>query len=180
MTNHEIRYELMKYYAKDFNCAADDFLQDTNKVYSNNHSDDPFFRMICFGNAAIANVNEEIYEWCKNFISKYVGFRCFDGVQMSIICRELSKYDFTVSCGQGAFPNMNFVRKINHDLYNIRIIGKDEIVSFYRNEIYGSFYPDNKEWHMLNYEDGIDYIAANYENGRVTGFATAERCTDKI
>jgi len=180
MTNREIRYEIMKYLANDFGCEADDFLSDTNKVYSHDDPDDQFFRMMCFGNAAVARSYEDMYDWCKNFVSKYIGFRCFDGVQMSLICRELSKHDYTVSCGQGAIPDMNFIRKNKDGLYNLRIIGKNEINNFYSNDIYGSFYPDDKEWHMLNYEDETEYIVANYDNGKVTGFATAVRCTDKI
>jgi len=82
MTNREIRYEMMKYLADSCGCKADDFLSDTNKVYSN--------------------------------------------------------------------------------------------------DVYGSFYPDDKEWQMMNYEDATEYIVANYDNGKVTGFAAADKCTDKL
>jgi len=182
MTNREIRYEMMKYCANNLGCDADDFLSDKNKVYSHNdkETETEFFRMICFGNAAVVKAHEKIYDWCKNFVSKYIGFRCFDGVQMSIICRELAKYDYTVSCGQSAIPDMNFNRKNENGLYNLRIIKKDEIKKFYADDIYGSFYPDDKEWHMMNYEEATEYIVANYDNGKVTGFAAADKCTEKI
>jgi len=180
MTNREIRHEMMKYLADSFGCKADDFLSDVNKVYSHDDSEDQFFRMMCFGNAAVVRAHEEICDWCKDFVSKYIGFRCFDGGQMSLICRELAKYDYIVSCGQGAIPDVNFIRKSKDGLYNLRIINKNEIQKFYSNDIYGSFYPDDKEWHMLNYEDETEYIVANYEKDKVTGFATAGRCTDNI
>ena len=180
MTNKQIRYEIMKYLANNLGCNADDFLSDTNKVYLNDNPEDEFFRMMCFGNAAVVRAHEEICNWCKNFVSKYIGFRCFDGVQMSFICRELAKYDYTVSCGQGAIPDMNFIRNNKSGLYNLRIIKKNEVKRFYSDEIYGSFYPDDKEWHMLNYEEETEYIVANYDNNKVTGFATADRCTDNI
>ena len=179
-SNRELRYEMMKFYANDFSCKADDFLSDENKVFLHNDLSDEFFRMKCFGNAAVARVHENLYLWCEDFISKYTGFRCFDGIEMTFICRELAKYDYAVLCGQGALPDLNIERKGIGKLYDLVTIKKNDIKSFYSNEIYGSFYPDDKEWHMLNYVDEIEYVVANYNKNKVTGFAIACKCTDNI
>ena len=180
MTNKKMRYKMMEFFAKDFNCNAEDFLSDRNKVISHNDPTAELFRMKCFGNAVVVNAHEKLCDWFNYFVSKYVGYRCFDGTQISLISRELAKYDCTVSCGQGALPDMAFIRKNAYSSHNMRIFKKNEIENFYKDEIYGSFYPNKEEWHMLDYEDDTEYIVAYYEQDIVAGFATADRCTDKI
>jgi RimJ/RimL family protein N-acetyltransferase len=136
--------------------------------------------MMCFGHAAIAKVNNTLYDWCKGFVSKYTGFRCFDGIEMSFICNELAKFDYTVMCGQGSLPDMNFNRKKSSPTEDIRFFKKDEIKHFYENDIYGSFYPDNTKWHMCNFNDHIEYAAAHYKRNKVTGLVIACKQTESI
>lgn len=106
MTNKEALYKLMKYYSTFLSCDVNDFFSDTNKVILAEQASDKFFKIVCFGNAAVAKVNEKIYDWCWSFVSKYTGFRCFDGVEMTLVYSELIKYNYSVSCGQGAIPDL--------------------------------------------------------------------------
>ena len=179
MTNNEARYEMMKFFSSEISVSAEDFLQDTNKVYLADNSE-PFFKMMCFGNAAVVRANKDICDWCKDFVSKHIGFRCFDGNQMSEICRELSKHGYTVSCGQGALADMSLKRESKNIPYDIRIIKKNEIIKFYDDEIDGKFYPIEGLWPMLPYSESTEYIAACYDNGKVIGFAIADKNNDKI
>jgi len=179
MTNVEARYEMMKFFAEEICVNADDFLHDTNRVYLSNDSE-PFFRMMCFGNAAVLQANKVIYDWCNDFVSKHIGFRCFDGGQMSEICRELSKHGYSASCGQGALADMTLKRKRKNIPYDIRIIMKNEIAKFYSDEIDGKFYPVDEKWRMLPYSEATEYIAACYDKNMVIGFAVADKNNDKI
>ena len=180
MTNNDVRYEMMKHIANEIKCNADDFLSDTNKVYKTENEDEQFFRMVCFGNASVARVNEKIYDWCREFVSKHIGFRCFDGTQFSIIGRELAKHGFEIGCGQGMIADTNFKRESRSIPYKTRIINKIDIKKFYDDEIEGKFYKNDDRWRMLPYSDDTEYIIAAYDLDKVVGFVVADKNTDQI
>ena len=180
MTNSEIRYEMMKHQAKEINCNPDDFLSDVNKVYKTENESEQFFRMICFGNAAVARVNEKIYDWCVDFVSKHIGFRCFDGSQFSIIVRELAKYGFGLSCGQGMVVDANLKCSSINTPYITRIINKADIKKFYDDEMGDKFYKNDGKYRMMRYSDATEYIIAAYDSDRVVGLVAADKNTDEI
>ena len=180
MTNAEIRYVMMKHLSKEIWCNADDFLSDTNKVYKTENDNEQFFRMMCFGNAAVARVNEKIYDWCRDFVSEHIGFRCFDGSQFSVIAIELTKYGLGLGCGQGMVADMNFKRENKSIPYKTRIINKTDIKRFYDDEVEGKFYKSDVEWRMLPYSEATEYIIAAYDSDKVIGFVVADKNTDII
>lgn len=180
MTSSEIRYEIMKYLAKEIKCDADDFLSDTNKVYKTEDETEQFFRMMCFGNAAVARVNEKIYDWCINFVSEHEGFRCFDGNQFSVIAVELAKHGLGLGCGQGMIADKTLKRESKNIPYKTRIIDKAGIKRFYDDEVEGKFYKSDVKWRMLPYSEATEYIIAAYDSDKVISFVVADKNTDKI
>jgi FR47-like protein. len=171
MTNKEAKHMVIKYFANEYLCDPEDFYDNKNKAIINDSS---FFSMICFGNAAVAKVDKNIFEWCKDFLSKYTGFRCFDGIEMIEVYKKLIQYDFSVFFGQGALPDLSAKRSnINSD-FCIRIFENSDISRFLLNEF------DKAQWNMVNPGEGSDIVVATYYQNKLVGISSSCKCTDTI
>jgi GNAT superfamily N-acetyltransferase len=166
----------MKYFVHKelsaYGCRADDFLSDENKVVLADESDD-FLWMLCFGNAVITKANKQIYDWCKSFVSKHEGFRCFDGTQMAEISRELIKYNYLISSGQGALPDMTIKRAAPITDFNIQIFRENEIENVF-NSI------DQSEWGMFEPSEAPSLAVAALDKDKIVGVSYADGETDKL
>jgi hypothetical protein len=176
MTNTEVRYEFMKYFIEkeysSYGCHADDFLSDKNKVVLADDSDEDFYSMKCFTNAAVVKAKKDIYEWSKRFVSKHIGFRCFDFTQATALCRELLKYNMALSGGQGFLPDMTIKRVAPEIDFSVKIFNQDEKVKL-------NNYIDKNEWHMDDpiEEDSVLIVAA-FDKDKIVGWSYAENDTD--
>lgn len=175
MTNSEVRYEFMKYFIETeysgYDCYADDFLSDENKVVLADESDDDFYSMMCFKNAVIVKAKKDIYEWSKRFISKHVGFRCFDLMQTTVLSRELLKHNFLLHGGQGLLPDMTVKRSAPETSFSIKIFNPNETMKIYD-------YIDRNEWHMCKPSEDTALTVAAFDKDKIIGLSSADSDTD--
>ena len=167
----------MKYFVKKnfsgYDCHADDFLSDANKVVLANDSDEDFYRMICFQNAVLVKAKREIYDWSKDFASKYIGFRCIDVYQSAILHGELLKYGYTMSGGQGLLPDITVKRRKPEIDFRMQIFEQNEMAN-----LCGQINPS--EWHMCRPSEKTALAVAAYDKDRIIGLSSADSDTDKL
>ena len=175
--NPEVRYMFMEYFIETeysgYGCHAHDFLSDTNKVVLADEADKDFFRMTCFQNAALVKAKKEIYEWSRDFVSRFIGFRCIDVYQSAILHRELLKHNWTMSGGEGFLPDMDIRRKPIKIGYPIRPYDQNDMKILCEQVV-------DTEWHMSRPSEDTSLAFAAFDNGRVIGLSTADGDTDKL
>jgi len=174
MTNKEITYILMQYFAKQILCDADDFLKNENIVILKSDTSQQFFKMCCFGNSAVASVDKIMYDWCKSFLLMQEGFRCFDGIQMIEISKKLFNNGFSICCGQGMLPDLSYKRIDKEINYDIKYYTKNELFALANDDLIQeiqSFTSIKKETEHL-------FIA--YDKERIIGVTPADKQDEKI
>ena len=178
MTNSEVRYKFMKYFIEkeypNYDCQADDFLSDKNKVVLADESDEDFYGMICFKNAVLVKAKKEIYEWSIRFASKHIGFRCFDYIQLAALCQELLKHGYTMQGGQGCLPDMSQKQRVPPEIgFTIRVFNQNETMDIYN-------YIDKTEWHMCRPNENTSLTIAAFDKNQIIGLSSAGRETDQL
>jgi predicted acetyltransferase len=88
--------------------------------------------------------------------------------------KELIKYNYSVSCGQGALPDPSIKRRVSKNGFSLRIFERNEIAGLYANE------SDNKNWHMVGQSEETEIIVAGYDNNMIVGLAIADKQTDTL
>lgn len=160
-------YKLMEHFSKELSCNANDFLKDNNIVTLNKAETESFFSMFCFGYAAVANVHECMYDWCNEFLAKHKGFRCFDGIQLIEISKELSKYNFSISCGQAMLPDLSAKHSLFEIPYKTHLYEKHELGEF-------------TQCSIVSISEDTEFVFVALDNDNVIGAATANSCGDNI
>jgi RimJ/RimL family protein N-acetyltransferase len=111
----------------------------------------------------------------NSFVSKHLGFRCFDMPQLNILNNEFNKYNKRVGIiAEYYLPDITKSREVNPD-FDIKILIDDEVTSLY----------DDDRFHMaLGYNsesERRDVIAVvGYKNGEVIGVAGASNDSDTM
>jgi RimJ/RimL family protein N-acetyltransferase len=176
MNNKDIKHIAAKQSAIDLNCSIEDFFQQKNKVVLSQlnagckkYFEQPHFcQFACYGNSLVASVDKRIEEFMTSFVSKHLGFRCFDMPQLNILNTELNKYKKCVGAiAEYYLPDITKAREVNLD-FDIKILIGDEITKLY----------DDDRFHMaLSYScesERRDMIAVvGYKNGEIIGVAGA-------
>jgi GNAT superfamily N-acetyltransferase len=176
MDNKNIKRIALEQSAIDLNCNIEDFTQQKNKIVISEirqgrkkYFQGPHFcQMACYGNAVVASVDMQIEAFMNSFISKQLGFRCFDMPQLNQLNTEFSKYNKCVGMIAEYFlPDINVDREVNPD-FHIEILKDREITKLYEDD----------RFHMaLTYDpesERRDMIAVvGYDKGEIMGVAAA-------
>ena len=78
--------------ARSYNCEIQDFSRSENLVLRAS-PDNPFFRMISFGNSTVVSTHDEFYPWCQEWFGHVEGILCFDApklVEIGLVMREFA------------------------------------------------------------------------------------------
>jgi len=183
LNNKDMINAVKRQLAIDLSCNEEDFKNNVNTVVLSSLNEKrrrfinekPFCHMASFGNGAVASVDEKVFDWYSKFASGLDDYRCFDGAQVMVMNRELSKHNMCLaSLGEYSLPDLNFKREANAE-YEIRILHKDEIPSLYDDDRFGM---------ALSYEVGEEFsdiiAAVAYENGNIMGVAAASNDSDSM
>lgn len=157
----------MQHFSKQLSCNADDFLKDNNIVTLTKDVTESFFSMFCFGYAAVASVSECMYDWCNEFLSKHKGFRCFDGIQLVEISKELSNYNFSISCGQAMLPDLSAKHFSPEIPYRTHLYEKHELGEL-------------TDCSIVSVSEETEFVFAAFDNDNVIGAAPANIRSDSI
>lgn len=160
-------YKVMQHYAQQLSCTVENFLNDNNIITLRKDNSESFFSMFCFGYAAIANIPECMYDWCNNFLNNHKGFRCFDGIQLIEISKELAKYNFSISCGQAMLPDLSVKNQLPDTSYRLQLFKRHEM-----NQL------KNSSIDSINEETEFAYAA--FDADKIIGIAPANSCGDNI
>ena len=176
MTNCDIKMIAMKQSAIDLNCEVTDFLGDKNKVViSKLHekrkkfiTKPNFCRLVCYGNACVASVDQQIKDFVGKLIQNRLGFRCFE--QLAALNSEFAKYGKEIGVEEFFLPDKNKI---------IRITPNFDVKIYDENEIRRLFYGDDRFHMALGYlppdserKDVIAAVAYN-KNGEIMGMSGA-------
>lgn len=166
----------MEQSAIDLGCDFEDFLQQKNKVVISKKTDGcknyfklpHFCQLACYGNAVVASVDKELESFMTYFVSKHLGFRCFDMPQLNLINYELNKYDKCVGMiAEYLLPDLTKSREVKPE-FEIEILRGNEINKLYK---------DDRFLMALCYTteaERRDMIAvAGYKDGEIMGVAAA-------
>jgi hypothetical protein len=167
MTNKEMTCKLMQHFSKQLSCSADDFLKDTNMVTLAKDVSETFFSMFCFGYAAIASVPECMYDWCSEFLAKHTGFRCFDGIQLVEISKELSKYNFSISCGQAMLPDLTVKHFSSEIPFKTHLYEKNQLAEL-------------TDFSIVSISEETEIVYVAFDNNNIIGAASANLRGDSI
>jgi len=177
MKNAEVRYEFMKYFIEKeysgYNCKANDFLLNDNKVVLADESDEDFYGMMCFQNAVVVKAKKDIYEWSKKFVSRHIGFRCFDFPQIAALCKELLKFNFSMQGGQGFLPDMKIKRITPETGFTLKIFNKSNVLNILN-------YIEKAEWHMCHPSEKSALVVAAFDKNKIVGLSSADKDTDLL
>jgi len=164
----------MQYFAEKYACHADDFLAEKNKVVLAREPSDPLVSMRCFGHAAVAKVQPQLYDWCADFAAKHpVGFRIFDGLRFGEVAKELAKHGHYISSGQGALPDMNFKRAVPDTGFRTRVFERGEMGG-----LCGQI--DAAAWPMCEPSETTALAVAAFDGNKVAAMAVADDDTDRL
>lgn len=143
MKNSDIIQTALKQLAIDLNCKPEDFLGSQNKVVLNEllvgrrryFTKPRFCHMACFGNAAIAAVDESIQDFVSRFMERYqTGYDLFNMPQLSLIDDELNKFGKCIGRIQEYFlPDITAKLDLRTE-FEIKVLSEDDIPIFCQNE----------------------------------------------
>jgi RimJ/RimL family protein N-acetyltransferase len=183
VNNKDIKRIAMEQSAIDLNCKIEDLFQQKNTVVISQvnagckrYFKQPHFcQFACYGNALVASVDKKLEVFMNSFVSKHLGFRCFDMPQLNILNNEFNKYNKRVGIiAEYYLPDITKGREVNPD-FDIKILIDDEVTSLY----------DDDRFHMaLGYNsesERRDVIAVvGYKNGEIIGVAGASNDSDTM
>lgn len=164
MTNKEMSHKLMEFFSSDLCCDVDSFLKTENSVVLRKDETKPFFSMLCYGYGAVACVDKSIYDWCRAFLITQKGFRCFDGIQMIAISKQLEKHNYSISCGQEMLPDLTLIRNVAKTNYPIKCFDKATALSL----------ADTDLANFTTISDDTELIVAAFDGQKVIGVSDAK------
>jgi hypothetical protein len=108
-----------------------------------------------------------MYDWCNEFLGKHKGFRCFDGIQLVEISKELSKYNFSISCGQAMLPDLSAKHLVRDIPYRTYLYRKHELGQL-------------SDCSVVSVSEETEFVFVAFDNDNVIGAASANSQGDNI
>ncbi len=171
MTNQEILNIALQQSAYDCNCAAKDFMQDTNvivrskeNVKARKYLSLPFeCDLVTYGNNIVAQVSERLDDVVSDYLQKYKVEHCFETPNMHVLNDELIKYDLQICFMAEYFlPDMTQLTKLPCE-YELRVLYQPDFAELYTDEWSNALCADRKECDVLG--------VGAYDNGNLIGMA---------
>ena len=93
MQSHQMIDTAMEMAAAHFKCVTEDFTRSENRVLTAS-ADEPFFRMISFGNGTVASTRDTFHGWCCEWFGKVEGIFCFDAPKLVGLGSAMRDFSF--------------------------------------------------------------------------------------
>lgn len=171
VTNREILRIAMEQSARDINCQADDFIQDSHVIVESKigeaarkyYKEPVAANLVSYGNNIVASVKNEYREIVSEYIHKFEFYHCFETPNMHWLDERVSPMGQKV-CFMAEYylPDVGKLGKLSCD-YHLKVLEAKDFAALYKPEWANALCEDRKELDVLG-------IGA-YEEDRLIGLA---------